>query len=333
MPPGRCAAPHLCARIGGASVGRSLPWMLGTAVIDRDRRHQDREQRRSCPPPSDVWLLCGHPDCGEQEVKPATTIVLSCAGFLVPPARGQRKGSEGGRTNRSQKARTEEHSSAGTATDAHDRRTHGGYPMHVVIRQYKVDSNATEEIVRRAREGFVPLISSAPGFVSYTMVDAGADGLITVSIFEDRAGAEESVRMAANWSRETLASLLPNPPQVTIGEVSIREIKENVRPGYGVMRRYKFNPGDVAEVTRRVREGLVPQITSAPGFGIYTVLDAGEGVVVSLSAFTDRASAEASTQQALAWAREHLGSFHPQPPQVISGEIKVREARSAAATG
>ena len=205
--------------------------------------------------------------------------------------------------------------------------------MHVVLRQYTVDSNATEEIVRRAREDFVPLISSAPGFVSYTIVDAGADGLITVSIFEDRAGAEESVRMAANWIRENLASLLPNPPQVTIGEVSIREIKENVRPSYGVMRRYKFNPGDVAEVTRLVREGLVPQITSAPGFGIYTVLDAGEGVVVSLSAFTDRASAEASTQQALAWAREHLGSFHPQPPQVISGEIKVREARAAAATG
>src|ERR671936_939593 len=128
MPPGRCAAPHLCARIGGASVGRSLPWMLGTAVIDRDQRHQDREQRRSCPPPSDVWLLCGRPDCGEQEVKPATTIVLSCAGFLVPPAPGQRKASEGGRTNGSQKARTEEHSSAGTATDAHDRRTHGGKP-------------------------------------------------------------------------------------------------------------------------------------------------------------------------------------------------------------
>jgi heme-degrading monooxygenase HmoA len=205
--------------------------------------------------------------------------------------------------------------------------------MHVVIRQYTVDSNATEEIVRRAREGFVPLISSAPGFVSYTIVDAGADGLITVSVFEDRAGAEESVRMAANWVRESLASLLPNPPQVTVGEVSIREVRENVQAGYGVMRRYKFNPGDVAEVTRRVREGLVPQITSAPGFAIYTVLDAGEGVVVSLSAFTDRAAAEASTQQALAWVRDHLEPFHPQPPQVISGEIKVRAARAGTATG
>jgi hypothetical protein len=120
---------------------------------------------------------------------------------------------------------------------------------------------------------------------------------------------------------------------VTVGEVAIRELKETVRLSYLVMRRYKFNAGDVAEVTRLVREGLVPQITSAPGFGIHTMLDAREGVVVSFSVFTGRAAAEASTQQALAWVREHLEPFHAQPPQVISGEIKVREARSGAATG
>jgi hypothetical protein len=108
--------------------------------------------------------------------------------------------------------------------------------------------------------------------------------------------------------------------------------KENVQPGYLVMRGYTFNPGDVAQVTRLVREGLLPQITSAPGFAIYTVLDAGEGVVVALSLFTDRAAAEASTQQTLVWVRDRLGAFHPQPPQVISGEIKVRAARGGAAT-
>jgi hypothetical protein len=34
--PGCYAAPRLCATIGGASGPRSLPWMRGTAVIDRD---------------------------------------------------------------------------------------------------------------------------------------------------------------------------------------------------------------------------------------------------------------------------------------------------------
>ena len=200
--------------------------------------------------------------------------------------------------------------------------------MYIVLRQYKVDPNAVGEIVRRAREGFVPLVSAAPGFVAYSLTDLGAGNIGTVSHFENRAGAEESVRQAASWVKEHLAALAPNPPQVTSGEVSVREVKPNLQIGYGVMRRYQFKPGDVAEVTRLVREGLVPQITSAPGFGSYILLDAGGGVVVSLSAFTDRASAEASTQQTLAWVREHLGSFHPQPPQIAGGEIKVMHRRA-----
>ncbi len=203
--------------------------------------------------------------------------------------------------------------------------------MHIVIRQYKVDPNAVGEIVRRALAGFVPLVSAAPGFVAYTMTDAGEEGLITISSFEDRAGAEESVRLAAGWVKENLAALLPDPPRVTSGEVSVREVKEGVQLGYGVMRRYQFKPGDVAAVTRLVREGLVPQIAAAPGFGIYSIVDAGEGEIVSLTAFTDRAAAEASTRQTLDWVRDHLGSFHPQPPHVISGEIKLRHVRTATA--
>ena len=200
--------------------------------------------------------------------------------------------------------------------------------MYIVIRQYKADPSAVGEIVRRAREGFLPLISAAPGFASYSMTDAGEDGLITVSSFEDSAGAKESVRLAAGWVNDNLAALLPDPPRVTSGEASIREVKEGVQLGYGVMRRYQFKSGDVATVTRLVREGLVPQITSAQGFGFYSIVDAGAGEIVSLSAFTNRAAAEASSQQSLTWVREHLGSFHPQPPHIAGGEIKVMHRRA-----
>ncbi|HXT37649.1 MAG TPA: nuclear transport factor 2 family protein [Chloroflexota bacterium] len=202
--------------------------------------------------------------------------------------------------------------------------------MHVVLRQYKVDPSAVDEIVRRAREGFVPLISAAPGFVSYTISDGGAEGVTTIGTFEDQTGAEESIRLAADWVKDNLAALLPDPPRITSGEAVIREVKEGAQLGYGVMRRYQFKPGDVAEVTRLVREGLVPRIASAPGFCIYTVLDAGDGVAVSLSGFTDQASAEVSSRQTLAWVREHLGSFHPEPPQVIGGVIKLRHTRADA---
>jgi hypothetical protein len=42
---------------------------------------------------------------------------------------------------------------------------------------------------------------------------------MSISLFEDQSGAEESNRRAADWNRENIASLLQNPPQITAGEV------------------------------------------------------------------------------------------------------------------
>ena len=68
-------------------------------------------------------------------------------------------------------------------------------------------------------EGFVPLISQIPGFVAYYWVDAGGGVMISTSVFQDQASAEESNRRAADYVRQNLVSVLPNPPQVTAGEV------------------------------------------------------------------------------------------------------------------
>jgi hypothetical protein len=43
--------------------------------------------------------------------------------------------------------------------------------------------------------------------------------MIATSVFQDKAGAEESNRKAADWARQNLAAVLPNPPQITSGEV------------------------------------------------------------------------------------------------------------------
>jgi hypothetical protein len=58
-----------------------------------------------------------------------------------------------------------------------------------------------------------------PGFIAYDWVDAGDGVMMSTSIYEDQAGAEASTAGAVDWVSENLASLLPNPPQVTAGEV------------------------------------------------------------------------------------------------------------------
>lgn len=81
------------------------------------------------------------------------------------------------------------------------------------------------EAGRRVREGFVPLVSQIPGFVSYYWVNAGGGVMVSTSVFEDQAHEEESNRRAADWVRENLAALLPNPPQITAGEVVAERVK------------------------------------------------------------------------------------------------------------
>ena len=90
--------------------------------------------------------------------------------------------------------------------------------MYATVRRYEGVTNPGEA-ARRVNEGFVPLISQIPGFVSYYWVDAGDGVMISTSVFQDQGGAVESNTRAADWVRQNLASLLPNPPQITAGEV------------------------------------------------------------------------------------------------------------------
>ena len=96
--------------------------------------------------------------------------------------------------------------------------------MYATVRRYEGVTNPSE-IGRRISEGFVPLISQIPGFVAYYWVDAGGSVAISTSVFQDKAGAEESNRRAVDWVRQNLAPLLPNPPQVTAGEVVVHKAK------------------------------------------------------------------------------------------------------------
>jgi hypothetical protein len=96
--------------------------------------------------------------------------------------------------------------------------------MHVAIRRYQMDpSSSVDEVMRRVDEGFIPIIKDASGFLAYYAVDSRLGTVTSVSVFENQAGADESNRMEADWVRENLASMLPNPPEITAGEVGAYE--------------------------------------------------------------------------------------------------------------
>ena len=88
------------------------------------------------------------------------------------------------------------------------------------VRRYVTDPKSMSELVRRIKEEFVPIISKVPGFLSYSVLDAGNGVLASISSFESKSGADESTRRAADWVK-SVSSLLPNPPQVTAGETVV----------------------------------------------------------------------------------------------------------------
>ena len=119
------------------------------------------------------------------------------------------------------------------------KRERGVKGMHLAIRRYQVDPASMDEIIRHVNEGFIPIIKDVQGFLAYYALDTGdfvKGVLASVSVFEDRESAEESINMAADYIRQNMASLMPNPPEITAGEVrahelnltklGIREVKE-----------------------------------------------------------------------------------------------------------
>jgi hypothetical protein len=90
--------------------------------------------------------------------------------------------------------------------------------MYVAVRRYEGVTDS-QKVAQLAREGFVPIISEMPGFVAYYLVDAGDGVTVSTSVFEHKDAEEQSTFRAGEFVQEHLLPLMPNPPQVTAGEV------------------------------------------------------------------------------------------------------------------
>jgi hypothetical protein len=90
--------------------------------------------------------------------------------------------------------------------------------MYVAVRRFEGVTDS-QKVVQLAKEGFVPIISEMPGFVAYYLVDAGDGVLVSTSVFEHKDAEEQSTYRAGEFVAEHLTAYMPNPPQVTAGEV------------------------------------------------------------------------------------------------------------------
>ena len=90
--------------------------------------------------------------------------------------------------------------------------------MYAAVRRYE-GINDDDEAARLVRDSFMPQLEKVRGFVAYDWMDAGDGLMASLSVFEDKAGADESVKFAHKWIEDNAPNLFPNPPEVTEGLV------------------------------------------------------------------------------------------------------------------
>jgi hypothetical protein len=95
--------------------------------------------------------------------------------------------------------------------------------MFAVIRHYHFDQKDSAEIDRLIHDQFVPIISKAQGFVRYYWLDTGAGEGASFGVFKDKAGADESVQLAADFVRTKMAALLRQKPEIIEGPIKAHD--------------------------------------------------------------------------------------------------------------
>jgi hypothetical protein len=102
--------------------------------------------------------------------------------------------------------------------------------MYATIRRYStktaVNKETVDEFKRRIEEKFVPTIQDIRGFHTYCVLNTGNKELLSISIFEDRQGATESTRKAAEFVQKDPLRDQLSKPEVFEGELLV--LKEAV---------------------------------------------------------------------------------------------------------
>lgn len=94
--------------------------------------------------------------------------------------------------------------------------------MHAVIRTY-AGKGAKElgEVLKSRKKDVESVMRSVKGFVGYSLIDTG-DGVVTVTICQDKAGTDDSVQKAKDWVAKNASATGAGAPKVSEGPVVLQ---------------------------------------------------------------------------------------------------------------
>jgi hypothetical protein len=94
--------------------------------------------------------------------------------------------------------------------------------MHAVVRTYSgAGVKQLFDLLEQRKADVESVMRKVPGLLSYTMMRSG-DGGVSVTVCKDKAGVEESVKVAREWIQKNASNIHANPPVVTEGSVIVQ---------------------------------------------------------------------------------------------------------------
>ena len=94
--------------------------------------------------------------------------------------------------------------------------------MYAVVRTYTgPEAKELFHLLEERRAEVEAAIRSVPGLISYTLVRTELGGT-SVTVCQDKAGVDESVRIAREWIRQHASALGSNSPEVEEGPVVVQ---------------------------------------------------------------------------------------------------------------
>ena len=105
-------------------------------------------------------------------------------------------------------------------------------PMFASIRKYSGAPLLSDELVKHQEE-IKTVLRPVRGLHAFYLVKT-TDGVVSMTVCEDKAGADESNRVEANWLKDKLPAFTNRAPEITTGEVRIQLDAEPVPVKVGV---------------------------------------------------------------------------------------------------
>jgi hypothetical protein len=218
---------------------------------------------------------------------------------------------------------------------------------YAVVRSRQIKAgHIAADVMASIEAGYVPLLREVPGFVAYIGVaDPASTASAFITICADKAGTDESTRLAGQWLTDNGYDYFEGDPVVLEGPIGIAAGNlptvtttaatptgtDGAAP-YLVIRSRRIkadsSPDDLLNL---IRTGFVPIVTTVPGFTAYLAsVNAETRDQFAITIGEDQAAVEESTKRAAEWGQQGASAMVEGDPVVLQGVIAI--AVQAAAT-